>query len=289
MGKWDSFAKLLIRSRPWQYAGWLMPGAALVEELNIELKAQELLADALLKVLIDGHLALLHIEFQSYEDANMGRRMLEYSVIAEHQYELPVSSIVVYLRKRRVPKPPYMRRFVNGRITHQFYFDALKLWEVPAQAILDLEWEGLLPLLPLTRGGKKPALIQVMLNRLVASGDRELLALADMYGGLAFTGASEKAWFKRRFAMFQDIMKDSWVYQEIVQESEERGREEGLQSHREAIVAIVQKRFPSLNELASQRVARMTDLDALRVLVVSISVEDNIEAVRKLLVDAAKS
>ncbi len=80
MGKWDSFAKRLIGSRLWQYASWLMADAFFVEALNIELKAQEFLADALLKVLIAGQLALLHIEFQSYEDSTMGRRMLEYNV-----------------------------------------------------------------------------------------------------------------------------------------------------------------------------------------------------------------
>lgn len=84
MGKWDSFSKLLVKARPWQYASWLLPGATLVEELNIELKAQELLTDALLKVRIGEPLALLHIEFQSYEDPEMGRRMLEYSILGEH-------------------------------------------------------------------------------------------------------------------------------------------------------------------------------------------------------------
>ncbi|MEO9030896.1 MAG: hypothetical protein ABI413_18985 [Ktedonobacteraceae bacterium] len=282
MGKWDSFAKRLIGSRPGQYVSWLISGALFVEALNIELKAQEFLADALLKVLIAGQLALLHIEFQSYEDPTMGRRMVEYNVIAEHQYGLPVSSFVIYLRKRRVPKPPYIRTFVDGHVTHHFYYRVVKLWEIPAQVILDLDWEGLLPLLPLTKGGKKPEIIQIMIDRL--SHDRDLLALAEMYGGLAFTSESEKARFKRRFAMFQDIMKDSWVYQEIVQASEERG----IQSHRQAIVDIVNKRFPLLNELAFQQVARVTDLDALRILVVNISVEDNEEAVRRLLMDAVK-
>jgi predicted transposase YdaD len=129
------------------------------------------------------------------------------------------------------------------------------------------------------------------------SHDKDLLALAEMYGGLAFTSESEKAQFKRRFLMFQDIMKDSWVYQEIVQESEERGRGEGqakgqakgIQSHRQAIVDIVSKRFPLLNQLASQQAARMTDLDALRMLIVNISITDSEEVMYRLLIDAAKN
>ncbi len=89
--------------------------------------------------------------------------------MAEHQYGLPVSSFVIYLRKRRVPKPPYIRTFVNGHITHHFYYRVVKLWEIPAQVILDLDWEGLLPLLPLTKGGKSPEIIEVMITRLAAN------------------------------------------------------------------------------------------------------------------------
>lgn len=99
-----------------------------------------------------------------------------------------------------------------------------------------------------------------------------------------------KAQFKRSFSMFQDIMKDSWVYQEIVHESEERGQTKGqakgIQSHRQAILDIVSKRFPLFNELAFQQVSHMSDLDALRTLIVNISVENSEEAVRKLLMDA---
>jgi predicted transposase YdaD len=248
-------------------------------------------------------LVLLHIEFQSYEDTTMGRRMLEYNVLAEHQYELPVSSFVIYLRKRRVPRPPYVRTFIDGHVTHYFYYRVIKLWEIPAQVILDLGWEGLLPLLTLTKGGKKPEMVEIMLNRL--SHDRDLLALAEMYGGLAFTNELEKARFKRRFFMFQDIMKDSWVYQEVresmrqevtqevrqavTQEVRQEVTQKSVQSHRQTIVEIVSKRFPLLSQLASQQVARMADLDALRMLTVNISVADNVEAARRELMDAVRS
>jgi hypothetical protein len=82
MGRWDSFSKLLIGLRPWQYVHWLIAGAELVEVLNVELNAQAFLADALLKISINGQLALLHIEFQSYEDPTMGARMLKYNILA---------------------------------------------------------------------------------------------------------------------------------------------------------------------------------------------------------------
>jgi predicted transposase/invertase (TIGR01784 family) len=289
-GKWDSFTKRLIGMRPEQYARWLMPNATLISPLDIELKAQHFFADALIKVLLCDQPALMHVELQTYEDPTMGKRMLEYNILAEHQYELPTCSFVIHLRKRRVDKAPYVRRFVDGGITHRFHFRVVKLWEVTAQSIVDLGWDGLLPLLPLTKGGKRPEMVQIMIDRLAGeNGDKDLLALAEMLGGLAFTKESEKAWFKRRFAMFQDIMKDSWVYQEIVQNSEERGLELGIQSHRQAIVDVVRSRFPQLADLAAQYVARLRSLDDLRILTVSIASAQDAEAVRRLLTNPANS
>jgi len=289
-GQWDSFTKRLIGMRPEQYARWLMPNATLISTLDIELKAQHFFADALIKVLLCDQPALMHVELQTYEDPTMGKRMLEYNILAEHQYELPTCSFVIHLRKRRVDKAPYVRRFVDGGITHRFHFRVVKLWEVTAQSIVDLGWDGLLPLLPLTKGGKRPEMVQIMIDRLAGeNGDKDLLALAEMLGGLAFTKESEKVWFKRRFAMFQDIMKDSWVYQEIVQESEERGLAKGLQAQRRVIVNIVRNRFPELEELASQHVAYMNDLDALSLLTVSVASAPDVDALRKLLNDSIKS
>ncbi|HAE82416.1 MAG TPA: hypothetical protein DCK85_03430, partial [Ktedonobacter sp.] len=39
----------------------------------------------------------------------------------------------------------------------------------------------------------------------------------------------EREWFRKRFDMFQDILKESWVYQEIGQEFLEQGYEKGLE------------------------------------------------------------
>ena len=322
-GKWDSFTKLLIGARPEQYVRWLMPGATLISTLDIELKARHFFADALLKVILCDQPALVHIELQTYEDPTLGGRMLEYNILAEHQYELPTCSFVIHLRKRRIDSAPYTRRFVDGGITHQFHFRTVKLWEVPAQTIVDLGWEGLLPLLPLTKGGKRPEMVQVMVDRLVEYGDKDLLALAEMLGGLAFTKESEKVWFKRRFAMFQDIMKDSWVYQEMRQEFLEEGltkgreegltkglakgreegltkglikgreegltkgliegREEALREQRQVIVETIQERFPALETIARQKVASTADMHTLNLLLVNIASTQEVEVVRKLL------
>lgn len=93
--------------------------------------------------------------------------------------------------------------------------------------------------------------------------------------------------------MFQDIMKDSWVYQEIVQESEERGEERGmkkglekaLQDQRQMIVETIQERFPVLEAMARQKVASIADMHALNLLLVNIASTRDVEVVRTLLTE----
>src|SRR5205814_1627835 len=87
---------------------------------------------------------------------------------------------------------------------------------------------GLLPLVTLTRGGKQPEVVNEMIDRLAAEGEWDLLAMSNILGGLTFQKGPEREWFRKRFSMFQDILRESWVYQEIGQEFREKGLEKGL-------------------------------------------------------------
>ena len=58
--------------------------------------------------------------------------------------------------------------------------------------------------------------------------------------------------------MFQDILRESWVYREIVEEGLEKGREEGreegrIQEQQDMLIRLVQVRFPELLGLAKQQ------------------------------------
>src|SRR5438445_12723505 len=65
-----------------------------------------------------------------------------------------VHSIVIYLRPvSQPPQPPLVRIFITGRETIRFDYDSIELAEVEAETLLNLGLPGLLPLLPLTKGG----------------------------------------------------------------------------------------------------------------------------------------
>src|SRR5207302_2232492 len=134
----------------------------------------------------------------------------------------------------------------------RFSYRVIKLADIPAEVILEVGWLGLLPFITLTKGGKKPEVVNTMIDHLAAAKEFDLLAMARVLGGIVFNKGAEQAWFRRRFTMFQDLIETSWVYQEIGQQSFEKGLEEGIEKSREerlqgqcqAIVSFLQKRFP---------------------------------------------
>ena len=229
-GPFDSMMKRMIGLHPEDFAKWVDHEATFVQALDIELKSQHIFADALLQITRNGKPALAHLECQTDKDPEMAVRLLEYNILASRQYHrIPVYSYVIYLREdREVQQPPYIRRFPDeeGEEVLRFYYRVIKLADIPAEAILAQDWVGLLPLLPLTKGGKEPEVVKTMVDRLGEAREFDLLAIAHLLGGLVFK-ASEREAFRKRFSMFQDILEESWVYQEIIEQGLEQGRAEG--------------------------------------------------------------
>ena len=300
-GVWDHFCKRLVGQRPEQYVKWVEEHAQFVRERNVELKIKHRFTDALLEVRLGGREGLFHFEFQVAKGDDIEERVLEYNVMASRQYELPVSSYLVYLRKHeKLPRSPYVKRFVDDKTTHRFYYQVIKLWEFPAEQLLALGWEGLLPLVPLAKGGKKPELIQVMVDTLAKQEEWELLSSAHMLGGLVFEKPKEKEWFERRFEMYQNILEETWVYQSIGEKFSEKahkeGREQGLQEGiqqgiqqgvlqgmRQVLVEAVQRYFPEIEALVKSQAELIQDQKVLTELTLGVVAAQTSEEFLQLL------
>ena len=128
--------------------------------------------------------------------------------------------------------------------------------------------------------------------------------------------------------MFQDILRESWVYQEIGQEFLEQGFEQGLeqglakglekglakgleqglakgleqgvemgreqerkrriQDHRQLIVNLIQLRFPEITEQAAERTRSIDDPELLQSLNLKLLAVPNLDEAKKLLFEAGK-
>ena len=138
-----------------------------------------------------------------------------------------------------------------------------------------------------------------MIDQLAEAQEYDLLAIARLVGGLAFKeGSDESDWFKGRFHMFQDILRESWVYKEIGQEYFEQGIEKGieqgiaqgkLQGQREMLLNFVQKDFPEITVLARQQVDKITDPEILQAAFLKLVHAQTLEEAKKIFFDLDKS
>src|SRR5436305_12834475 len=68
-----------------------------------------------------------------------------------------------------------------------------------------------------------------------------------------------------------DILRETWIYQEIKQEVVHEEHQQFLQAQRQLLMEIVEARFPRLLSLATSIVPSITELSALHALILCIS------------------
>lgn len=261
---WDNIMKRMVAANPQHFLNWLTLGAQLVRELSPILKTRDLEADGLYVILWYGIEMILHLEFQRRGDKEMGKRLWEYNATVSISSDLPVYSLVIYLRKeRKMVEAPYIQRLPNGRPVHAFFYEAVKLWELPAELFFQPGLEGLLPLVTLAQDGKRREVVDEMIRRLIASSKTDLLTFAYTFAALVFTRADDHDWLTERFAMYKKELEDSWAYQNILRD----GIEQGIHH---TLISYLEVRYPMLVELAQEQTGHIKDADALRQVVTKV-------------------
>jgi predicted transposase YdaD len=300
-GKWDTSTKRLVGENPEHFIRWLIPGAVLKEKAQarpLNLNKREIEVDNLYEIVLHDQPCLALFEFQSYGDASMAQRMWEYNVLATFSYHRPTYSCVVYLKPCQVPEAFFTWTFPNGEVIHTFRFQIIKLWEMTPEELKRTGLVGIFPLMVLTQGGKRPEVVEEVITKLEAVGGeagKELLSLTYIFASLVFEKEADRRWLQRRFQMLRDVLRDSWAYQEIMQEGHEEGvqkglkegleegRQQRLKDQRQMLVAIVQVHFPTIAPLAQERADVMKDPEVLQGLILKVVAAQNEEEVKQVL------
>lgn len=316
-GKWDSNLKRLVEANPQAFINWLVKGAVVIRELSVELN-RDIYIDILYELLLDAEIVLVHIEFQRYDDQEMARRVLEYNVFATCKYNRPVLSFVIYLKKEgKVVQAPLVKKLRSGREIWRFNFINIPLWEIPTEELRNIQSTGILPLLALTREGAQPEVVDEALRTIEQSPiDRNardnLLTITLTLARLVLSGPEHIDWLKKRFYMYQDLIRDTEIYQLIVQEGLQEGMQKGMQqgiqqgmqqgmqqglqqqmqqdmsATREVMLRSVQARFPELADLAEARSNTVTEFPLLLKLFADVLQAQSVEEARSVLEDASQ-
>jgi hypothetical protein len=138
--------------------------------------------------------------------------------------------------------------------------------------------------------------IGTMIEGLRMAGKDDILALGYTFAGLVYRTEEDRHWLKRRFAIFQDILEDSWSYKEIVQKGLDQGLDQGFQkglqngigqgelmTARQFLARIVEKHFPPLLLLAQQKAAQLKTIDKLNRVIDSLLDVQTLEQARQVL------
>jgi len=268
---WDDTMKRLIRAHPQHFVSWVLKGAIYKAALSIELKNWTRETDFLLDVIQNERQMLVHMEFQSREDEDMAQRLLEYNVLATREHGRPVLSCVIYLRKdSKIAESPLIWELPNGQKVLYFHFIVIKLWDITADELIQTNLTGLLPLVPLTKDGGQYEVIDEVATKLAAAKEYNLLEYARRFASLVFKEGSDHEWLNRRFAVYKDILEDSWVVQEQRREGELRGLHLAVQD-------VIQARFPEILPFVKKQMDGIEDTEVLRRLNVKMSMAQTAE------------
>lgn len=132
------------------------------------------------------------------------------------------------------------------------------------------------------KDGAKRDTIEAMVTGLLAANKQDILYLDYMVAALVFENEADLQWLKERFAMLENILSDTWVYQDVFQKGE-------LVASRQAIITVTQARFAELVPLVSKNIETVTDLSLLQNLLLNISTASKEQDVTQALFDVAKN
>ena len=132
-----------------------------------------------------------------------------------------------------------------------------------------------------------------MIQGLQASGKEDLLPLGYVIAGLVLNDVQDKEWLKRRFAMLQERLEDSWAYQEILAKGWEKGEEEGeekgqLLALRSMLSSFVQIHFPDVVPVAIARAERIQNSAELQSIVTSMFQAKSSDEAQRILAESGE-
>jgi predicted transposase YdaD len=293
---WDTLMKLLMEKGAQALASLALPGVQVGDALDKELRVTNIEGDLFLDAYLNHLQIIAHFEFQKKkgttktkdgQEKTMDRRMWEYNCAMDIRMGRPVYSVLIYLMpEANLTRSPYVQEIPGTGMGHHFSFLVIKLWEVEREVLKRSGFEVLLPLLPLTKGGNTPQVVEEMASELAARDRSDLLELGLFCAGLVLKKKIDKQWLRERFRDMQSIIEDSWVYQEVIEKGLQQGRQQAFQ---QAAISVLKARFPELEQFATDIIETINDPQQLQMLIFELSIAPSQERAKELLLSLTSS
>jgi predicted transposase/invertase (TIGR01784 family) len=226
---YDNTCKYLAENFTEDIASWLIGSRVTLTELNpTELNVDPIRADSL--ILLANEDLILHVEFQTIPNSNIPFRMTDYRLRAYRKFpHKRMKQIVIYLMRTQSDLV-YETVFELENTRHQF--EVIRLWEQPASIFL--ESQGLYPFASLAQTDEPESILRTVAARIEEIGagrvQADLAATASILAGLVLNRDLVKQILRR------DIMRESVIYQDILEEGEIKGKTEGRIEEAKALI-----------------------------------------------------
>ena len=227
---YDNICKYLAEQYPRNFVRWLFSAESTeIQVLKTELSLEPIRADSV--TLLQTSNQILHLEFQTLPptDTPMPLRMLDYWVRLHRQYRCPIEQVVIYL-KYTTSESAFVEQFVAANTWHRYR--VIRMWEQDPQPLL--ADSALLPLASLAQTDSPRGLLERVATQVAniesTEQQQNVSACVQMLAGLRF----EKNLIRQFFR--EEIMRESVIYQDILQKGLQQGLQQGKQEGELAVV-----------------------------------------------------
>jgi predicted transposase YdaD len=214
---YDNVCKILAEKYPLEFAKWLISNKVReVKVLKTELSIEPVRADSV--SFLQTAERILHIEFQTLPQSKppIPFRQLDYSVRLKRQYDFPVTQVVIFLQPTDDPIA-YTDEYRDETTVHKY--QVIRMWEQDPELFLNSQ--ALLPLAPLAATSSPEVLLSQVAEKIATIPNRDdrqdIAGYTQVLAGLKF----DKTVIRNLLS--EDIMKESVIYQDILQKGEEKG------------------------------------------------------------------
>jgi hypothetical protein len=138
----DDGLKKLLWAGAHDFLPFVRPDLHIDAPLPTELDHKHIHADGLLRCRdAQGRALLVHFEFQRNNDLYIGKRPVEYSMLASRKNDhLPIVSCVIHLNNiQTIPHSPLVLRLPDGTKTMEFHYVSIQLGQFTARDLLALD------------------------------------------------------------------------------------------------------------------------------------------------------
>ncbi len=213
----DLFLRLAFPDLPVRLVGTLE---------NVEVSLPTRPVDFVHRVEHEGGEYILHIEFQLAHEAGFPRRLCVYHGMLSAQFDVPVLTMVVYLRPRRVPPPEDYVTRLGSRVVNRFSYPVIELSDY-VDDICSGRYRELAPLLVVLVPDPDSETLQLARSLILAEPDErkrgELLSLAVTVAARYF----DKEFLWRFFREEVELMREASFVADWIEEAMEQGAQQG--------------------------------------------------------------